>query len=306
MTTTGSTVLATDVNNPFNTGVNLMGSGSVSRGYGQTTFGSGVSVGNTITANIYTNIRYDLLNASAHQNGTAAALTLASETAGNPIVPTNASAFISYANTVDTQRFNIGSFRAATSTYGGNSRTASWVSNVSATYSLTFSSAAVARYFWNAGGKIRFSSYRFGGAATAQNTSWSNLLSAAGVQIYGGIAVYSLTTSNVSFYSTSAGSPYSSNNYSISARTNTNNSSGGANIFYFVLNWADPYTDPSPGNPPAPDDLVDGTLGYDADIVYPSGGAPLTPSGSWVGFNSGGTGGYYALPTASSGAITGS
>lgn len=306
MTTTGSTVLATDVNNPFSTGSNLMGTGSVSRGYGQSTFGAGVSVGDTITAGIYTNIRYDLLNASAHQNGTAAALTLASETAGNPIVPTNASAFASYANTVDTQRFNIAGSRATVTAYGGNSRTSSWVSNVSATYSLTFSSATVARYFWNAGGKIRFSSSRTGGSASSQNTSWSNLLSAAGTREYGGISVYSLTTGNVSFYSTSAGSPYSSNTYSISARADTNNSSGGARIFYFVLNWADPYTDPSPGNPPAPDDLVDGTLSYSASIVYPTGGAALTPTGSWVGFNSGGTGGYYALPTQSSGAITGS
>lgn len=306
MATTGSTVLASDVNSPYNTGVTLMGSGSVSRGYGQSTFGTSVSVGDTITGGIYTNIRYDLLNASAHQNGTAAALTLAAEASGSLINPTNANAFASYANTVDTNRFTAASSRMSTTSWGGNSRTTSWTSNVTATYSLTFSSASVARYFWNAGGKIRFSSSRTGGAVTSQNTSWSNLLSAAGTQEYGGIAVYSLTTSNTSFYSTSAGSPYSSNTYSINVRADTNNSSGGARIFYFVLNWSDPYTDPSPGNPPAPDDIVDGTLSYSAEIKYPTGGAALTPSGSWVGFNNGGTGGFYALPTQSSGSITGS
>jgi hypothetical protein len=303
MTTTGSTVLAADVNNPYNTGFTIMGSGSVSRGYGQTTFGTGVSIGDTITAGAYTSIRYDLLNASAHQNGTAAALSLASESSGNLIVPTNASAFASYANTVDSNRFSAHPSRMTTTAYGGNSRTASWVSQVEAIYGLSFSSADVARYFWNAGGKVRFSSSRTGGAATAQNSSWSNLLSSAGTIEYGGIGVYSLSTARTLIYSSTAGSPYSSNSYKIEVRCNVaDNSSGTASTFFFILTWADPYTDPSPGNPPAPEDIVDGTLSYSTELVYPTGGAALTPSGSWVGFGGGG----YGLPNQSSGSITGS
>jgi hypothetical protein len=306
MTTTGSTVLATDVNNPYNTGYTLMGQGSVGRGYGQTTFGGNVNVGDTITPGAYTNIRYDLLNASAHQQGTAAALALASEVTGNLIVPTNASAFASYANTVDSDRFTAHSTRLTTTAYGGNTRTSSWASAVACVYSLTFISSDVARYFWNAGGKVRFSSSRTGGAATSQNTSWSNLLSGAGTVEYGGASVYSLTTGLSTIYTTTAGSPYASNTYSIKARSDVSNVAGGARIFYFELEWVDPYTDPSPGNPPAPEDIVDGTLSYSVEIKYPTGGAALTPSGSWVGFNAGGAGGYYPLPTQSSGAISGS
>lgn len=306
MTTTGSTILATDVNNPYNTGYNLMGTGSVGRGYGQTTFGGNVNVGDTITPGAYTNIRYDLLNASAHQQGTSAALSLASEVTGNLIVPTNASAFASYASTVDSNRFTAHSSRMTTTAYGNNSRTSSWASAVAAVYSITFISSDVARYFWNAGGKVRFSSSRTGGAATSQNTSWSNLLSGAGTVEYGGASVYSLTTSTATIYTTSAGSPYSSNTYSISARSDINNVAGGARSFYFVFNWLDPYTDPSPGNPPAPEDIVDGTLSYSVEIKYPTGGAALSPSGTWTGFNAGGAGGYYPLPSYSAGAITGS
>lgn len=304
----GTTVLASDVNDPYGVGANVMGQGSVSRGYGQTTFGVGVSVGQTISANDYNNIRFDLLNASAHQNGTAAALTLAGNVPGGTINTTDASAFIAYASTVDTNRFNAHSSRISTASWGTSNRTGSWASQVSSTYSLTFSSANVARYFWNAGGRIRISSSRTGGAVTAQNTAWSNLLSSAGTQEFGGSAVYSWSTSATNLYQVFSSAPYASNTYKIDVRTNVNNSSGAANIFYFDLTWSDPYFDPSPGNPPAPEDIVDGVLTYSVELKYPVGGAALSaPSGSysWVGFNSGGTGGYYALPSYSAGTIAG-
>lgn len=296
----GTTVLASDVNDPYGTGANVMGTGSVSRGYGQVTFGVGVSVGQKISATDYDNIRYDLLNCSAHQNGSAAALSLAGNVFGGTINTTDASAFISYASTVDSNRFNAHTSRISTTSWGSASRTSSWASQVSATYSLTFANANVARYFWNAGGKIRIASSRTGGAASAQNTSWSNLLSAAGTQEFGGISVYGWGTSNTVLYSASSSAPYASNTYSIRVNTNTSNASGAASVFNFVLIWSDPYVDPMPGAPPLPEDIVDGTLSYSVELKYPTGGAALSaPSGTynWVGFNNGGTGGYYALPS---------
>ena len=83
MAGSGTTALATDVSIPANTGLNVMGTGSVSRGYGQTTFGAAKNVGDTISANDFNNIRFDLLNASAHQNGSAAALSLAGNVTGD-------------------------------------------------------------------------------------------------------------------------------------------------------------------------------------------------------------------------------
>jgi hypothetical protein len=306
MAATGDIVQAVDVNSPYNIGYYLMGTGvTPDRGYGQTTFGSGVTVGQTIGPDDYASIRYDLLNASAHQNGSAAALALAGTTIGDTVIPTDSAAFASYANTVDSNRFTAHSTRMTTASYGSTNRTSSWSSLVSATYSLTFASSLQARYFWNAGGKVRITSSRSGGAATSQNTSWTNILSAAGTIEYGGAGIYSLLTAGQTIYSTNAASPYASNTYTIKARTNTNNNTGAATIFYFDLTWTDSYTDPSPGNPPAPDDIVDGTLSYSAEIKYPTGGAALSsPSGSytWKGF--GGSG--YTLPTYSAGSITGS
>ena len=296
MAGSGTTALATDVNIPANTGLNVMGTGSVSRGYGQTTFGATKNVGDTIGANDFNNIRYDLLNASAHQNGSATALSLAGNVTGATINTTDPSAFATYQSTVDTDRFNCHSSRKTTAAAGGNSRTSSWVSSVTATYALNFASANEARYFWNGGGRIRIASARTGGAVSAQNTAWSNLLSSAGTQEFGGIGVYSWNIASTDLYQLFSSAPYASNSYKIAVRVNVNNSSGGANIFYFDLYWTDPYVDPSPGEPPLPEDIVDGTLSYSVEITYPTGGHALTPSGTWTS---------YTYSTYTAGAITG-
>jgi hypothetical protein len=271
-----------------------MGTGSLSRGYGQTTFGASKNVGDTITANDFNNIRYDLLNASAHQNGSAAALSLAGNITGDTINSTDPNAFIPYASTVDSDRFNCHSSRKATTSASGNSRTSSWASSVSAVYTLNFNNANEARYFWNGGGRIRFASSRTGGAASAQNAAWSSLLSSAGTQEFGGAAVYSWGTGSTSLYSVSSSAPYASNTYAISVSLNA--AIGSATAFNFVITWSDPYVDPSPGNPPAPEDIVDGTLAYTVELTYPTAGHSLTPSGTWA---------TYAWSSYSPGAITG-
>jgi hypothetical protein len=296
MAGSGTTALATDVSIPYNTGFNVMGTGSVSRGYGQTTFGNTKNVGDTIGANDFNNIRFDLLNASAHQNGTAAALSLAGNVTGAQINTTDPSAFATYQSTVDTDRFNCHISRKTTAAAGGNSRTSSWASSVTATYTLNFNSANEARWFWNGGGRIRIASTRTGGAASSQNTAWSNLLSSAGTQEFGGIAVYNWSTLQTGLYQVFSSAPYASNSYRIAVRTNAANSSGAANIFYFDLTWSDPYVDPMPGAPPLPEDIVDGTLSYSIEITYPTGGHALTPSGTWTS---------YSYSSYSAGAITG-
>ena len=285
MAGSGTTALASDVRTPADTVFAVMGGGSVTRGYGQTTFGDGKNVGDTITANDFNNIRYDLLNASAHQNGTAVALTLAGNVTGDIINSTDPNSFAPYASTIDSDRFNCHSSRKSTAAAGGNSRASSWASSVSAVYAVTFSSADQARYFWNGGGRIRFASSRTGGAASAQNASWSSLLSSAGTQEFGGSSVYGWGTGNSSLYSIFSSAPYASNTYNISASTNVNNSSGAASIFYFTLTWSDPYVDPAPGEPPAPEDIVDGTLAYTVEITGPTGGHALTPSGTWTSYS---------------------
>ena len=282
MAGSGTTALATDVSTPYSTGITIMGTGSGSRGYGQTTFGTTKAVGDTITANDFNNIRYDLLNASAHQNGTAAALTLAGNVAGNIINSTDPSAFAPYATTIDNDRFNCHSSRKSTALVGTFSRTTSWASSVTGGITISFANANAARYFWNSGGRIRITSSRTGGDATAQNTAWSNLLSSAGTQEFGGAAVYSWGTGATLLYSVASSAPYASNTYSISVSLNA--AMGSATVFNFTFQYYDPYVDPSPGNPPGPEDIVNGTLSYSVELTTATGGHALTPSGTWVGY----------------------
>jgi hypothetical protein len=294
MAGSGTTALANDVNNPYLTGILIMGTGVQSRGYGQTTFGSGVTTSTIIGPNDYNNIRYDLLNASAHQNGAAAALTLAGKVSGDLLDTTDANSFGTYQATIDTNRFNCHSSRKTTSSAGGNTRNTSWASSVSAIYTLNFASANQARYFWNGGGKIRFASSRVNGDPSAQNAAWSALLTSAGTQEFGGSAVYGWGTGSTSLYSVYSSAPYASNNYAISV--NLNAAMGSATTFNFVLTWNDPYVDPTPGEPPAPEDIVNGDLSYTVEITYPTGGHALTPSGTWTS---------YTYSSYSAGAITG-
>lgn len=296
MAGSGTTALASDVNIPFNTGLNVMGVGFATRGYGQTTFGSGVTTSTIINANDYNNIRFNLLNASAHQNGSAAALSSAGNISGNIINSTDANAFIAYQSTVDSDRFNCHVSRKTTIAYGSNSRTSSWASSVSALYVLSFASPDEARFFWNTGGRIRFTSSRTGGDVSAQNTAWSSLLTSAGTQDFGGSSVYGWDVIDSSLYSVFSSAPYASNTYNIKARTNVPNMTGSASVFYFTLTWSDPYVDPAPGEPPAPGDLVNGTLSYSAELTYATPGHGLTPGGTWR---------PYTPAAQSAGAITG-
>jgi hypothetical protein len=305
----GDKVNALDFNGVRSLSINILGTGAGSRGYGQVTSGnSAQAVGDTVVPGDYNSLRNNLFNARAHQIGSAPALAeIAAQYA--KIVDTDFSTFASYADTCDTNRLTAHSSRISSGSAGSRTRTSSWSSSASISMTVTFANAAQARYFFNAGGRISFSSSRSGGASTSQNTSWTNLLSAAGTQLYTSSNFYSATSTTTNLYTTTASSPYASNRYTITNSCNVaNNSNGGATSLTFVFSWSDPYTDPSPGNPPAPEDIVDGTLTATVEYQFPVGGAALNGGGNWVGFNSGGTGGFYSLPsfTWSASSISGS
>jgi len=310
MTAPGNKVLASEFNGVRTLAVELISIGSlVSRGYGQVVkSGTALTTTTKVSPGYLDGLRNDLFNARAHQLGTAPALA---ETAvvGNIITATDVNTFISYSNLCDTNRLTAASARMSTTAFTTQNRTSSWKTSVSSNFNLTFLNASVARYFFNAGGRVRIVSTRTGGASTAQNTSWTNLLNGAGTREFGANEIYALTAAptNTTLFTTTATAPYASNRYSIlaSAQGGTGGS-GTISQFSFRLLWEDPYVDPSGNNPP-PDDIVDGTLSYTVSLLYPTGGAALSGGGTWVGFNTGGTSGFYALPTFTvTQAITGS
>lgn len=266
--------------------INVIGPGSANYGWGQNTVSLPVSEGNTVTINEWANLGYDIINAYKHIYGTIP--TLATPTDGGKIrysttftPATNDSPvtqFDTYANTITTNRFTVHSTQSFTTDKGSVSQTwpgtlgTQWNVKIQCIVSVTFTTATQARYFFNSGGLIRFSSAQSGGSGYAQNTSWRNLLTTVGTVSFGGGTAgtnfYSCTTTPGVWTTTSGSTPYSANAFKISASTPTvaNNSSGTAKTVEFLVEWLDSHVGLG-GGP----DRVDGTFSLNVSTLTATG-----------------------------------
>jgi len=296
-------IAATDYNSIRNKIVAILGTGSGQQGYGQPIASSGLFAGNNITKAQWDLLRYDLVNAKVHQDGVSPSIVTISSGdvvgygAGYPNTNYDTIAEQSILN-----RFNIGAGQSVLSlaTMAGQtapgviSRTGSWSTQSQCTLTVTFATANEARYFFNSGGRMRFTSTRTGGASTSQNNAWTDLLSTTvgtlnfGAQTPATVNFYTLTTSYQQWYTVSSSVPYASNFYRIEALcncTDPTNVNGTASVVTFRITWADSYIDPdtlTPGYPAPvtihpPGDTVDGTLSLTVEEFKATG--PFIPSG---------------------------
>ncbi len=292
--TTKPLITALDYNNIYNKVSSILGSGVGSRGYGQTLQSSPVFAGNEITRDQWNNLRNDLISIRRHQTGNDP--TIVSVAIGTPIGLSVGDAKTNYdqiADLSDTERFSLGTGQFIINAVDSKSYTSSWGNTpstrvASAELHVIFSNNNDARYFFNSGGKFRFSAQRSGGSATAQNGAWTNLLSAVGTQQFGGqtpslINWYSLTDVYQEFYRLSSSTPYSDNVFKLEAKSNVpSNSTGLANELWIKISLVDGYVDPgnSPGDIPNTTGAVDGTLTITVDEVKADGS--LQPSGAFT------------------------
>ncbi len=287
----GGIIEDVDYNSIRNKVIAVLGDGNGPTGYGQTARiqSSAVADGNTITAVQWSNLRFDIFNCLVHQNGTTP--TIVQKAVGDVVQfgaghPNNA--YDTLADTITTNRFNLGTGRFVTEALG-NATTGDIVffsqAYVDVTY--TFNSANTARYFFNSGGQLRITSSFIPSVTKDQTTSWANLLTAAGTRGFGGqipatglgsplngTNFYKLTSTFQTYYTATSSGPYASNTYRLQARCNVaDNSSGTANIVYIRVLLSDPYADPPGGNPGQfpPEDSVNGTLTVSSDMVRASG-----------------------------------
>lgn len=292
----GDFISATDYTAIRDKIINVMSTGAGNYGYGQTTFSSTVVAGNTVTKTQWDALRFDIYNALLHQTGSATSLV---QVAVGDVIRFGASnpntQYNTFADQAVLNRFDLGVGQFVTEAIDSKTFTSSWYQSLSATATVTFSTAELARFFFNAGGKIRFASARSGGNGEAQNTNWSNLLSGAGTKSFAGNPVgvnfFALTNSFQTFSETTGTSAYTNNRWRLEARTPfvANNSTGTASVLEFRVSWIDNYTDSGAGgspNPP-PGDLVDGTLTLTVDQVRPAGF--LQPSGAFTTIGPSGT-----------------
>lgn len=276
--------------------VKIMSSGTGQFGYGQTVTSSPIGQGDVITKAQWDRLRFDILNARIHQDGTAPNLVEA--IIGQPVRTGDSNPKRQYNAAVDvatTNKFFIGSGQFVVESGISQTRTSAWKESVSTVVNLQFPNADRARWFFNSGGRIRFSSSRTGGGNTLQNNAWSSLLTNIGTISFGAtstiglnsiyqigsfLTFWQLTNSYQNFFVGAQASPYqyASNNFVIRARSNVaNNINGGATSIDFNVTWSDNYVYTKPGVSEVPDN-VDGTLRLNVEELRASGN--LLPFGT--------------------------
>jgi len=277
---TTRTITRTDYNIIRSTINSLLGAGTGSRGYGQA-LGS-VALPDPPTPVVVQDeqwdaLYFDLLNILIHQTGV---IPILPNVDSGQVVRLGASyplsSYESALTTADANRFNLALGQSVIEGKGSQTYAVPWSNQIQATITLSFSTANEARWFFNSGGKVRISSSRTGGSVSAQNTSWTNMLTAAGVVQFGAgtsssVNFYTLTDTyqTVALYTGSGYYLYSANTYRIEARSNVvNNSEGTATQVTLRLTWADNYVDLKPS---LPNDQVDGEISFSVEEQRASG-----------------------------------
>jgi len=286
--TTGTNILASQYVTIQDKAQSLLGTGSGTRGYGQTVLSSDVFTGNNITKAQWDLIKFDIINIKFHQDGNVPPVV--NVNVGDPIGFGPSSPNTNYDILLEdaiVKRFLIAGSQSITSAKASETYSSPWSTQAQATLTVTFADANQGRYFFNSGGKIRFVTSLVGAVPTAQVTAWVNFLNAVGTQSFGAdtdptVNYYTLTNSYQTYYQNFLSSSYSANSYKLEARCNVaNNSSGTATQIELRVTLLDSYVDPdvASGASFPPGDVVNGTLTIAVSELKASG--QLQPSGTF-------------------------
>ena len=284
----GSNIEDTDYNTIQDKAQLLMGTGSGSRGYGQTVQSTDVFQGNLITKAQWDLIKYDIINIKLHQDGVMPPIV--SVNFGDPIGYGASAPNTNYDLLLEdaiAKRFLVASSQSVVAAKSSQTYTTPWSTQAQATLTVTFANANEGRYFFNSGGKVRFTTSLVGAVTTPQITAWVNFLSSVGTVSFGAdtdpaINYYTLTNTYQTYYQSFLSSSYSANSYKLEAKTDVaNNSTGTATVLQLRVTLLDSYVDPDvafgASFPPA--DVVNGTLTIAASELKASG--QLQPSGTF-------------------------
>ena len=286
MAAIGSPISREDYNNLRKIVYNVLGPGGTNPttnvpdptfGYGQSLASSEIGPGDqTITEAQWDQLRTDINKAYTHQVGSATVVPdVAGSTSAGPVNATRVrfaqvyQSYLTAANEILANRnLFAGSQRPGTPTIvssGTKTTTAAWSNSITQNITVTFNSAAEARYFFNSGSTINFRSSRSGGTtspqnAAAQNNSWTSFLNTVGTVSFGKDAFYALTPAGLGELATpvilrTAPSPYTANYFRIYANSNVTNTTGLATVLQFRIEWVD-----STVIPLIATDYIDGTF----------------------------------------------
>jgi hypothetical protein len=185
----GGSIQATDYNGFVSTTVNanvngIWSTGATDKGYGQTALAT-VAAAGSITAAQWASLVNTLSSMGSHQGTTITART--APVAGNTI------SILAALNTdLTTLTTNRGNAAASGSQFTGWTGTSSKTTatgsgstawTITFTHTITWASAAAARYFFNAGGRIKWETSKTADA-TAADTEWNDLANTLVGDIY--------------------------------------------------------------------------------------------------------------------------
>jgi hypothetical protein len=286
--TSGTNVFAAQYVAIQNKAESMIGTGAGTLGYGQTVQSSDVFSGNLITKAQWDLIKYDIINIKLHQDGVIPPVITVNF--GDPIGYGAGSPNTNYDTLLDdaiAKRFLVSNSQAVVTAKTSQTYSTPWSTQAQATLTVTFGDANQGRYFFNSGGKVRFTASLVGAVTTPQITAWVNFLSSVGTVSFGAatdpaINYYTLTNSYQTYFQSFLSSSYSANSYKLEARTNVaNNSTGTATVLELRISLLDSYVDPDvafgASFPPA--DVVNGTLTIAVSELKASG--QLQPSGTF-------------------------
>jgi len=265
----------------------IWGVGTLDKGWGQSTTLSTVAAPSTVTATQWSDMFSRFTSIASQTNTTVTAI--ANPTVGDTIALKNN--FSTNLTSCFTNRNNAAAVGSTITASGVATRSTPWNTTLTATHTITFATAAAARYFFNAGGRITWAGARSGGSATSENTAWSDLLTACGTLNFttgtstqaiagtsytgttktGGsgspatylttVGFYDLTTSDQEvFKQLDSTYLYTSNFVSINIKANA--AAGSATVVTITVVFSDPHT--------RFPDAIDGTLTSTITAVAPS------------------------------------
>lgn len=267
----------------------VMGTGSGTKGYGQTLASSQVGANSKVTVAQWNNLRNDIVRARQHQTGTVigtkapgdlgyvAGVDLPVPTTSDQVKESWRAAYLAMADAADTNHLTVPAPESNTSRISlvpNQIRSALWNTRISQTVTAEWATADDARYFWNSGGEIWFYSEFSPASSNDKNLTWYTILQdmgkikiryndvvSTGTGTTIGLGFYELGTSDALIFTKSApsGGFYAQNKFFITARVN---STTDRKKIFFTIVWAD--DQPAPVSAPDPgfgiDEGVDGTL----------------------------------------------
>lgn len=260
----GNKILVEDYNEIQLKVSSILGTGSFTKGYGQSLASSQVSQGGIIYASHLLNLKTDLNAISIHQSNSASSAPTVSS--GGVITATDWTSYNTIIDSLTVSRFNASSAQMSLS-----DKIAPTFSNWNGTrthvVTVTFGSADAGRHFFNTGGEIRMYPSQSGfGSGTTKGGRWSSLFSGfspvrfnyTATTASGGSAAslgwYDMTSSNQQIFTAVDTGTYSGNDITIFARCDVANNSGGtASSLTLTIQFND---DGASGNI---DENVDGT-----------------------------------------------